>query len=145
MDNAAERLKDEVSSWPGISVHPHRFAAREYRFGKAEVGHIHFWGDVDIPFPRPVHHFLLERHLADRHRWVPDSGWTTFRMRGDSDVEHGVWLMRLSYVRYALKSATNPSELLESEATRLHLSPDLVALLSRFAPRGTTTGAASPA
>ena len=133
---AARRLKDEVSSWPGISVHPHRFAAREYRFGKAEVGHVHFWGDVDIPFPRPVHDFLLERHLAEQHRWVPNSGWTTFRMRGDGDVEHAVWLMRLSYLRFAVKFASNPSELPETEAQRLHLSPDLVALLSRFIPTG---------
>jgi hypothetical protein len=133
---AAGRLKDEVSSWPGVSVHPHRFAAREYLFGKAEVGHVHFWGDVDIPFPRPVHDFLLEHHLAERHRWVPDSGWTTFHIHGDRDVEHAVWLMRLSYLRYALKSATNPSELLETEAERLHLSPDLVAILSRFIRAG---------
>lgn len=131
---AAARLKDEVSSWPGVSVHPHRFAAREFRFGKAEVGHVHFWGDVDIPFPRPVHDFLLERHLAEQHRWVPDSGWTTLRNRGDSAVEHAVWLMRLSYLCYALKSASSPSELLETEAERLHLKPGLVGILTRFVP-----------
>ena len=74
---AAGRLKDEVASWPGISVHPHRFAALEYRFGKAEVGHVHFWGDVDIPFPRAVRDFLLERNRVEQHRWIPDSGWTT--------------------------------------------------------------------
>jgi hypothetical protein len=136
MTIAAARLRDELSSWPGISVHPHQFAAREYRFGKAEVGHVHFWGDVDIPLPRPIHDFLLERHLAEQHRWVPDSGWTTFRMRDDSDVEHGVWLMRLSYLRYALKSTTSPSELLALEAERLHLGADLVAILSRFIPVG---------
>ena len=136
MTHATERLEDEVSSWPGISVHPHRFAAREYRFGKAEVGHVHFWGDLDIPFPRPVHDFLLERHLAEQHRWVSDSGWTTFHIHRDSDVEHAVWLMRLSYLRYTLKSATSPAELLETEADRLHLSPDLVAILSRFLPAG---------
>lgn len=135
MTVAAERLKDKVSSWPGISVHPHRFAAREYRFCKAEVGHVHFWGEVDIPFPRPVHDFLLERNLAEQHRWVPNSGWTTFRMRGDSDVEHAVRLMRLSYLRYALRSASSPFELLETEAERLHLSPDLVVILSCFIRR----------
>jgi len=143
MTIAAARLKDEVSSWPGVSVHPHRFAAREYRFGKAEVGHVHAWGDVDIPFPRPVHDFLLERHLAEEHRWVPDSGWTTFRMSDDSDVEHAVWLMRLSYLRYALKSATSPSDLLETEAQGLHLSPDLVAILSRFIPAAVAPAAGS--
>ena len=134
MSLGTERLREEVVSWAGISVHPHRFAAREYRFGKAEVGHVHFWGDVDIPFPRPLHDFLLGRQLAEQHRWAPDSGWTTFRMHGDSDVEHAVWLMRLSYLRYALKSANSPSELLETEAQRLHFGPDLIAILSRFIP-----------
>ncbi len=35
-----KKLEDTVSSWPQISVHPHRFAAREFRFGNAEVGHV---------------------------------------------------------------------------------------------------------
>ena len=134
MTIAAGRLKDEVSSWPSISVHPHRFAALEYRLGKAEVGHVHFWGDVDIPFPRPVHDFLLERELALEHRWVPNSGWTTFRTRGQKDVEHAIWLMRLSYLRYALKTAAEPRQLLATEAGRLHLSSDLVTMLARFMP-----------
>jgi hypothetical protein len=134
MTIAAGRLKDEVSSWPGISVHPHRFAALEYRLGKAEVGHVHFWGDVDIPFPRPVHDFLLERELALEHRWVPNSGWTTFRIRGQKDVEHAIWLMRLSYLRYALKTAAVPTQLLAIEAERLQFSPALVQILARFIP-----------
>ncbi|UWZ84162.1 luciferase domain-containing protein [Occallatibacter riparius] len=133
---AAVKLKDEVSSWPGISVHPHRFAAREYRFGRAEVGHVHFWGDVDIPFPRPVHDWIIAQNLAEQHRWVPDSGWTTFRIRAQEGVEHAIWLMRLSYLRYLLRSAAKPAELLASEAERLHLSPDLVRILSSFTPAG---------
>ena len=136
MPLATQRLKHEVSSWPGISVLPHWFVAWEYRFRKAEVGHVHFWGDVDIPFPRPVHDFLLDHSLADQHRWVPDSGWTTFHIRGDEGVEHAIWLMRLSYLRYALKSAPDPAQLLETEAVRLHLSPDLISLLSQSLPAG---------
>lgn len=134
MTIAAGRLKDEVSSWPGASVHPHRFAALEYRIGKAEVGHVHFWGEVDIPFPRPVHDFLLERELAVEHRWVPNSGWTTFRIRSQKDVEHASWLMRLSWLRYALKSAAQPAHLLATEAERLHFSSALVEILARFIP-----------
>jgi hypothetical protein len=133
---STERLKEEVSSWPGISVHPHRFAAREFRVGRAEVGHVHFWGDVDIPFPRPLHDFLLERNLAQQHRWVPDSGWTTYRIGCAQDVEHAIWLMRLSYLRYALKSATNPASFLAMECDRLQLHPELVAALARFIPPG---------
>jgi Family of unknown function (DUF5519) len=138
MVSTTGRLKEEVSSWPGISVHPHRFAAWEYRFGKTEVGHVHFWGDVDIPFPRSVHDYLLDHRLAVQHHWVPNSGWTSFHIRGDKGVEHAIWLMRLSYLRYALKSAPDPVELLETEAERLHLRPNLVSLLSPFIPTGAT-------
>jgi hypothetical protein len=139
MTLGTERLKEEVSSWPGISAHPHQFAAREYRFGRAEVGHVHFWGDVDIPFPRPLHDFLLERNLAQQHRWVPDSGWTTFHIRHGEDVEHAIWLMRLSYLRYALKSAKNPASLLAKEGDRLQLHAQLVTALARFIPACTDT------
>jgi Luciferase len=44
-----KRLEDEVSTWPNISIHPHRFGGREFRVGSAEVGHVHTGGIVDIP------------------------------------------------------------------------------------------------
>lgn len=138
MTIAARRLKDEVSLWPSMSVYPHRFAALEYRFGDAEVGHVHFWGDVDIPFPRPIHNFLLAHNLAKQHRWIRDSGWTTFHIGGDQDIDHAIWLMRLSYVRYALKSAPDPAHLLEQEDERLHLHL-LKSMLARFIPAHAVT------
>lgn len=139
MMTGTEKLKEEVQLWPGISAHPHQFDAREYRFGKAEVGHVHSWGDVDIPFPRPIHDWLLEHDLAERHRWIPDSGWITFRIRNGEDVEHAVWLMRLSYLRYALKSSADPSSLLATEGDRLQLHPELRVALARFIPAGPHT------
>src|SRR5437016_3668322 len=97
-----KKLEDTVSSWPQISVHPHRFAAREFRFGNAEVGHVHSGGIVDIPFPRPIRDALLAEGLAEEHQWVPNSGWVTFRVRSDKDLQDAIWLMRL-----ALASANN--------------------------------------
>ncbi len=128
-------LEDEVSNWPSISMHPHRFGGREFRFGRAEVGHVHTGGIVDIPFPRPVRDALLAEGLAEEHRWVPDSGWITFRIRGDGDLKHALWLMRLSYLRYALKKAIDPRQLLEQESKELHLSPQFKSLLEPFVPK----------
>ena len=90
----------------------------------------------DIPFPLPLHDFLLGHNLALQHRWVPDSGWTTFRIRHGEDVEHAIWLMRLSYLRYALKSAANPALFLAMEGDRLHLHAELLTALARFIPAG---------
>src|SRR5438309_7580897 len=44
-----KKLEEEVAGWPHISVHPHRFGGREFRFLSAELGHVHTGGIVDIP------------------------------------------------------------------------------------------------
>src|SRR5437016_10651243 len=129
-----KRLEDTVASWSRISVYPHRFGGREFRFANAEVGHVHTGGIVDIPFPRSVRDALLAEGLAEGHRWVPNSGWTTFRVRSEEDLKHALWLMRLSYIRYALKTATDPREMLEQESEELDLSPQFKSLLERFVP-----------
>jgi len=130
-----KKLEEEVSGWPHISVHPHRFAGREFRFLRAELGHVHTGGIVDIPFPRSIHDALLAEGLAQEHRWVPNSGWITFRIRSEEDLKHALWLMRLSYLRYALKKAADPRELFEQESEQLRLSPQFKSLLEPFVPK----------
>ena len=130
-------LEEQISQWASVSIHPHRFGAREFRFGNAEVGHIHPGGVVDIPFPRSVRDALLAEGLAGEHRWVPDSGWTTFVARNEPDLKHALWLMRLSYLRYALKASSDPHALLEQESAELHLTPQFKSLFEQFLPRKT--------
>jgi len=142
--NNLKKLEDEVSVWPHVSVHSHRFGGREFVFDKAEVGHVHTGGIVDIPFPRLVRDALLENGLAEKHHWVPNSGWITFRMRTEEDLGHALWLMRLSYLRYALKTATNPQKLFEQESEYLHLSPQFKSLLEPFVPKSANHVAAEP-
>jgi hypothetical protein len=128
-------FEDVISAWPRISVHPHRFGGTEFQFGDAEVGHVHTNGVVDIPFPRSVRDALLADGLAEEHHWVPNSGWITFRMRGEEDLSHALWLMRLSYVRYALKTSTDPKKLFEQESEKLRLNPHFKSLLEPFVPK----------
>jgi hypothetical protein len=130
-----KKLEDEISTWPTISIHSHRFGGREFRFGSAEVGHVHAGGVVDIPFPRSVRDALLAEGLAEEHHWVPNSGWITFRVRSEDDLRHAFWLMRLSYLRYALKTASDPRRLFEQESEDLHLTPRFKSLLEPFVPR----------
>lgn len=143
MTDFLKKLEDEVSAWPGVSVHAHRFGGREFRFGRAEVGHVHRGGIVDIPFARPIHDVLLAKGFAEQHRWVPDSGWVTFMIRSDEDHAHALWLMRLSYIRYALKQTPDPRKLLERESEQLRLSEELKSLIERFVPRTARGGVAT--
>ncbi len=91
-----KKLGEEVLAWPQASVRPHRFGGKEFRFGSAEIGHVHVGGVVDTPFPRPIRDALLAEGLAEEHHWVPNSGWITFRVRSEDDLKHSVWLVRLS-------------------------------------------------
>ena len=141
MADHLNKLESEVAAWPDVSIHPHRFGGREFRRGNAEVGHVHPGGIVDIPFPRTVRDALLAEKLAEEHHWVPDSGWITFQVRSEADLQHALWLMRLSYVRYALKTARDPRGLLERESEKMRLSPRFKALLDPFIPKAANGGA----
>ncbi|HET8920175.1 MAG TPA: luciferase family protein [Xanthobacteraceae bacterium] len=131
------KLNEQVSAWPHVSAQAHRFGGKEFRVGNAEVGHVHNSGEVDIPFPRAFHDELLARGLAEQHRWAPNTGWVTFRVRGEADIERAAWLMRLSYLRYALKAAVDPHQLLEEESKSLRLDSRFRELLGRFVPSRT--------
>ena len=117
---------------PQVSTHPHRFGGREFRFGKAEIGHAHIGGILDIPFPRPVRGALPADGIAEGHHWVPNSGWITFRIHSDEDVKRAVWLLRLSYLRYSLKNTSDPRHVLREQAEDLGLSPRYKSMFEPF-------------
>jgi hypothetical protein len=142
--NQLKKPEEEVSAWSNTSVHPHRFGGREFLFGSAEVGHVHAGRVVDIPFPRSVRDALLADGLAEEHHWVPNSGWITFQMRSEEDLSHALWLMRLSYVRYALKSSNDPKKLFEEESEELRLSPHFKSLLEPFVRKAANHVSAEP-
>jgi hypothetical protein len=130
-----KKLEEQVSTWPGIAVHPHRFGGKEFCLGSSEIGHIHRDGALEIPFPRVMRDALLAEGHAHEHRWAPDSGWITFLVQREQDVEHALWLLRLSYLRYTLKAVPDPGKRFQEESDRLGLSLRLKALLERFLPQ----------
>jgi hypothetical protein len=139
-----KKLEQEVSGWQNVSVHPHRYGGVEFQFGDAEVGHVHTNGIVDIPFPRSIHDSLLANDLAEEHHWVPNSGWITFQMRSEEDLSHALWLMRLSYLRYALKTRSEPRKVFEQESERMRLSLRFKSLLEPFVPKTAKQVSAEP-
>lgn len=141
MIESLKTLEEQVALWPGISVRRHQFGGPEFCLGSSEVGHAHPDGAVDIPFPRWFRDEILAESLAEEHRWAPDSGWVTFYLRGQEDVERAVLLLRLSYLRYVLKAVPDPVKRYTQECERLNLSPEIKALLWRFVPHTEETAA----
>ena len=127
-------LEGQTCTWPGVSGHPHRFGGRVFRLGRSEVGHVHNDGAVEIPMTPSFRDELLAEGLAEKHRTQPNSGWISFHVRNEKDVEHAAWLLRLSYLRFALKGVPDPAKRFEQESDRLRLSPRIKAVLERFVP-----------
>ena len=96
-------LVEQVSAWPGVLVRDHRFGGVEFRLGTREIGHVHAFGIVDIPFTVKIRNALVRSGKAQRHRWLPDSGWTTIRVE-EHGSENALKALRLSYLRIQLKS-----------------------------------------
>jgi hypothetical protein len=98
MREQINRLQTVITAWPGMSAQPHRFGGIEFNLGSVEVGHVHFNGMVDIPFNSKLRNQLIAEQRAEPHHLLKDTGWISFYIREESDVERALWLFRLSYL-----------------------------------------------
>jgi len=102
------RITEAVTSWAGVTGAPHRFGGVEYVIGKREVGHIHGDHMVDIPFPKKVRDEIVAAGRAQPHHLLPETGWVSFYLRQESDVEQAITLLQESYqIAQKQKSKTN--------------------------------------
>ncbi len=97
--NIVNELSKRVGEWEHIEIGPHRFGGVEFNVDTAEVGHVHIGGVVDILFSRAIRDQLVTEGLANQHHILPDTGWISFTVRSEEDLEHAVWLLRLSYLQ----------------------------------------------
>jgi predicted DNA-binding protein (MmcQ/YjbR family) len=94
---AQMRITKEVTSWTGVASQPHRFGGVEYGIGKREIGHIHGDHLVDIPFPKKVRDEIVAAGRAQPHHILPETGWVSFYLRQEIDVEQAITLLHESY------------------------------------------------
>jgi hypothetical protein len=102
MQEKMKALVEVVSAWPGVSIHEHQFDGLEFRVDGREIGHIHWFGIVDIPFTVRVRDALIHAGRGERHHWLPESGWTTVRV-SERWTGNARELLRLSYLRVVAK------------------------------------------
>jgi luciferase-like monooxygenase len=93
------QIADTVSSWPEVSVAPHRFGGIEFAVGRRELGHLHGDRIADLPFPRRVRDELIAAGRARPHHVLPDSGWVTVSISGPAQVQRTIELFALAYER----------------------------------------------
>ena len=99
MEDIAGRIEREVGSWPGVSVHPHRFGGTEFQLDRRQLGHLHGARWADVVFQRGIRDMLVETGRAQPHHVLPESGWVSKQIASDADVAEVIELFRLSYER----------------------------------------------
>lgn len=85
-----------VGDWDGVEPGPHRYGGTEFLLDGREVGHVHEFGLVDVPFARPIGDAVVAAGLASRHHVLPDSGWATTFLEDEEDADRVCRLLDLS-------------------------------------------------
>ena len=99
---ASKQIRDTLLHWEGMESHPHRFGGTEFRIGRREIGHIHGDSLVDIPFPKKVRDEIVAAGEAEPHHILPETGWVSFYIREEKDIQKAIDLLRRSH-QVALK------------------------------------------
>jgi hypothetical protein len=94
---------------PGVSQGPHRFGGTEYRVNGMEFMHSHGPAYLDIRLSLDDQKQVLETERAEPHRFAPEAGWVTFRIRSERDVVAAKELVLLAYTNAERKMKSHES------------------------------------
>jgi hypothetical protein len=107
MSTIAAQIEQALLSWAGVTAQPHRFGGQEFHVNNHEIGHLHGSRLADLPFPTRIRNELVASGRAVPHHILPETGWVSYYIRSDADVEPVLALFRLNYDR--LTNAGQPA------------------------------------
>jgi hypothetical protein len=94
-------MSNALESWilqlPHVTKAPHRFGGTEYQVHGLEFMHSHGPSYLDIRLSKDDQGRVLKEKKAEHHRFAPQAGWVTFRIRAEKDVENAKELIQLAY------------------------------------------------
>jgi len=99
-----ERIGREVGRWPGVEAREHRFGGVEFRVNGHEIGHLHGDRMADLPFPVRTREALVKAGAAQVHHVLPQTGWVSYKIRGEADVDGALDLFRKNYERLTARN-----------------------------------------
>jgi len=109
-ESIADRIVREVGSLPGVTVESHHGGMIFFHVGRREIGHLHGEQLVDLPFPVRIREKLVAEGKADLHYLHPKTGWVSYYIRSENDIDAIVDLFRLNHSRPWLASSWSVKE-----------------------------------
>jgi hypothetical protein len=93
---AMSAIESAVRQWPGMSLRVHRLGGTGFFLDGKESSHIHGNGLLDCFVGRAQRDALISDGGAEPHHIFPRSGWISFWIRDEEDVEPAMQLIRIA-------------------------------------------------
>ncbi len=93
----SKSLQEWILELPEVTEAPHRFGGTEFQVQGLEFMHSHGNSYLDIRLSMEDQERVLREGRAEPHRFAPQTGWVTFHVRSEGDVERAKELVRLAY------------------------------------------------
>ena len=90
-------IASEVLSWRGTSIGIHKYGGLQFNYDGKELGHIHGNGLLDMLFSRKIKQELLAEGRITHHHFFTNSGWISFYIRNEEDMEYAKGLLKMGY------------------------------------------------
>jgi len=89
-------IEAALRQWPGIQFGVHRFGGMAFAFDGKESSHLHGNGLLDCFVGKTNRDALVRAGRASPHHVFPESGWISFWIEDENDVEPALELIRLA-------------------------------------------------
>jgi Family of unknown function (DUF5519) len=93
---AISAIESAVRGWPEMRVDVHRLGGIGFFFRGRESSHIHGNGLLDCFVGRANRDRLIESGRALPHHVFPQSGWISFWVRDEEDIQPALELIRIA-------------------------------------------------
>jgi hypothetical protein len=89
-------IEEQVGRWPGMRVGLHRFGGIGFYHHARESSHIHGNGLLDCFVGRDERVALVSEGRAQPHHIFPSSGWVSFWINDEIDIQPALELIRIA-------------------------------------------------
>ncbi|HEY5823781.1 MAG TPA: luciferase family protein [Cyclobacteriaceae bacterium] len=123
-------IETEVLKWDDTTSGIHSMGGIGFYFLQREFGHIHWNGDLDIVFGRPLTSELLKSNHVQRHNYAAEVA-ITFKLKDTNDIPSANSLLRLAYLKVLKKAPCVNCKMInvQAELDKLSFDPDIKGLI----------------
>jgi len=86
-----------IKQFEDVESKYHRYGGLEFRIGQKEFCHIHGDGLLDVILNKDIARQLVNDGVCEGHHVHPDTGWVSYPIKIETDVDKVVTIVRMAY------------------------------------------------